>query len=65
MIEEVSEKKGPKPYIIDPMPADHLCSFFFGVSQIQEKKLITTGEAVQEKVSTPHFGASQVVIVRD
>ena len=58
MTEEVSEKKGPKPYIIEPMPADHLCSFFFGVSHLQEKKLFSSEETVQENVSTPQFGAS-------
>ena len=34
MTEEVSEKKGPMPFMIEPMGEELLCQFFFGVAQI-------------------------------
>ena len=35
MTEEVSEKKGPKPFLIEPVGDNLLCQFFFGKS-VQE-----------------------------
>ena len=76
MTDEVSEKKGPKPYIIEPMGDELLCQFFFGVAHIQGEKFVedVSYEVLEEEASSakkeevakaPHFGASQVVIVRD
>lgn len=78
MTEEVSEKKGDKPFLIQPCGDDLLCEFFFG------KSLKETAEATNDysvidddaaadsneklgdvNVRTPSFGASQVIIVRD
>lgn len=88
MTEEVSERQGEKPYLIDPLGDELLCNFLFGktiteTSIVQEEFSIIEDaeddidegadeEAAQRKrslkggrVITPHFGASQVIIVRD
>lgn len=44
MIEEVSEKDGEKPFLIDPVGDDLLCQFFFG-------KTVQETEAIQEDFS--------------
>ena len=96
MTEEVSERLGPKPTILEPMGDKLLCHYFFGRSneqvQVETSQLYQLDESndfeildddddaegnangqkpAEEKKqaivgkSTPHFGASQVVIVRD
>ena len=82
MNEEVSERQGEKPYLIEPIGDELLCQFFFGKT-VQETATASEDfsiiddedEAEGEKtantrvsgsrVVTPHFGASQVIIVRD
>ena len=44
MIEEVSERQGEKPYLIDPLGDELLCNFLFG-------KTITETNVVQEEYS--------------
>ena len=74
--EEVSPKVGEKPCLIHPCDSDLLCEFFFGrtASEIELKEVNFATIDVNEDApaekgkaqnATPHFGASQVVIVRD
>lgn len=89
MIEEVSDKTGDKPFLIEPVGDELLCQFFFGkttdqtamLNQQNDFSIIEDDEAgndgnqqvegqPQQKIAggrviTPHFGASQVIIVRD
>ena len=74
--EEVSPKVGEKPYLIHPCSPDLLCEFFFGKTareiELKDGNLafVDVNEDIpaaegKAKNATPHFGASQVVIVRD
>ena len=85
MTEEVSERSGPKPYIMAPMGDELLCHYFFGKSQEETKvaerddddfevldddddKGDSKAAADKDKAKishAPHFGASQVIIVRE
>ena len=73
--EEVSEKTGDKPCLIEPCDSDLLCEFFFGknLSETENHDIDyaltddNSGAAEENSTpsTTPQFGASQVVIVRD
>ena len=92
MTEEVSQRDGPKPFVLAPMGDNLLCHFFFGKSQDEanveivqeeneddedfellnddddqdgEQKSADTAQVKQKISKAPHFGASQVVIVRE
>jgi len=81
MTEEVSEKKGDKPFLIQPCGDDLLCEFFFGKSCQENAEAASNDYSVLDddaatdsneksggdnvNVRTPSFGASQVIIVRD
>jgi hypothetical protein len=74
MTEEVSEKDGEKPFLIDPVGDNLLCQFFFGktvqeTTAVQEEFSIieddddgaegaATQNTLNTRVITPHFGAS-------
>ena len=80
MTEEVSQRQGPKPFIIEPMGDELLCQYFFGKSQLDAKvddsidfeildedsEEASQHEGKPSKINrAPYFGASQVVIVRE
>ena len=93
MTEEVSQRDGPKPFVLAPMGDNLLCHFFFGRSQDeanveiaqeenendedfelidddddedgQQKSSANTAKDKHKISKAPHFGASQVVIVRE
>ena len=80
MNEEVSERQGEKPYLIEPIGDELLCQFFFGktvqetetasedfsiIDDEEEEGNAANTRIASSRVVTPHFGASQVIIVRD
>ena len=80
MTEEVSQTVGQKPIVLQPMSDELLCHYLFGRTTEQAKINDETlddfevlddeddNEEAKEsskKSNVPHFGASQVVIVRD
>ena len=81
MTEEVSQTVGQKPIVLQPMSDELLCHYLFGRTTEQAKiddKTLDDFEVLDDeddneedtkntpkKSNVPHFGASQVVIVRD
>ena len=40
MAQEVAERVGPKPYLIDAVSEDLLCKFLFGCGSIEQEKIL-------------------------
>ena len=40
MAQEVAERVGPKPYLIDAVSEDLLCKFLFGCGSIEQEKIM-------------------------
>ena len=71
MVEEVSEKQGDKPYLIDPVGDELLCQFFFGkttsetTQSLQEPEndfsIIDDDEDEQQAAASQNIAGSRVV----
>lgn len=71
MVEEVSEKQGDKPYLIDPVGDELLCQFFFGkttsetTQSLQESEndfsIIDDDEDEQQAAASQSISGSRVV----
>ena len=65
MAQEVAERVGPKPYIVDAVSENLLCKFLFGCGSIEQERIIDNDFSVIEddaheapSLGNPHFGAS-------